>query len=150
MQNLFLTEDDVFYIKIFVAEDDEGIMYCDLDEKGVKFLLGDKNAEIIGYTVTFKKPSFGDMKELTDILLFKTDNENESFSYDTNPITAKIKTMAFLIRDWDFKDSSGEKILPTEENIMKLNPLIATSISIQLEDYLRAKDIEENIQEESE
>ena len=139
MQNLFLTEEDVFEIHIYVAEDEEGTLYCDLNIEGVNFLLGDRDGQIKGYTVKFKKPSFGDMMALTDMLFITRDVGDGNTGFDVNPIAAKIKTMSFLIRDWSFTNSDGKKIPPTEENILNLNPLIATSISVQLEDYLRVK-----------
>ena len=148
MQNLFLTEEDVFEIKIFVAEDEEGTLYCDLDAEGVKFLLGERESDIAEYTVKFKKPSFGDMMALTDMLFVARDMGDGNMSFDINPIAAKIKTISFLIRDWDFTDDKGNTIPPTEENILNLNPLIATSISVQLEDYLRARSEEENQEKE--
>jgi len=143
MQSLFLTEEDVFEIKLFIAEDEEGMLYCDLDRSGVEFLLNGKEAEIEEHAVKFKKPSFGDMMALTDMLFIARDIGDGNMSFDVNPIAAKIKTISFLIRDWDFKDSNGNKIEPTEQNILNLNPLIATSISVQLEDYLRERKAEQ-------
>ena len=40
-------------------------------------------------------------------------------------------------------DINGNKIPPNEENIKKLNPTIATAISLQLEDYISPNE-EEN------
>lgn len=136
MQNLFITEDDVFEVKIFVAEDDEGMIYCDLNKEGVELLIQGKEYGINEYSITFKKPSFGDMIELTKILLSARMFNSDVTDYDVNPIESKLKTMSCLIKDWNFTDGNGGNIPATEENIRKLNPTIATAISLQLEDYL--------------
>ncbi len=143
MQNLFLTEEDVFEIKIFVAEDADSGVCCDLDKEGVKFLLNGFESDIEEYTIVFKKPSFGDLIALTDVLLYSNGISIASAGLDINPITAKLKMMSCLLRDWDFKDSKGNKIPPTEESLKKINPIIATSISLQLEDYLKDNKTEE-------
>jgi hypothetical protein len=148
MQSLFITDEDVFDIKIFVAEDEDGVAYCDLNREGVEFLLGDKELEIELYTVTFKKPSFGDMIQLTEILLSSRVYDADVVNYQVNPIDARLKTMSCLIKKWDFMDASGNMIEPTEENLKKLNPTVATAISLQLEDYLKVD--EEDIEEPTE
>ncbi|MHA1676157.1 MAG: hypothetical protein ACTSU6_03165 [Candidatus Njordarchaeales archaeon] len=140
MQSLFITEEDVFDIKIFVAEDKNGVIYCDLVKSGVEFLLGEKQLEIECYTITFKKPSFGDMIQLTEILLSSRVYDSEVINYQVNPIDARLKTMSCLIKKWDFMDGSGNTIEPTEENLRKLNPTVATAISLQLEDYLKVEE----------
>lgn len=144
MRNLFLTEEDIFEIKIFVAEDEQSNICCDLDREGVEFLLNGLKTDIEEYTVVFKQPSFGDMVKLTDVILYPRGINIESAGLDVNPIMARLQTMSCLLRDWDFTDADGEKIPPTEESLMKMNPIIAISISLQLEDYLK-----ENQQEES-
>jgi len=138
MQNLFLTEDDVFEVKIFVAEDADGVIYCDLNEDGVKSLLGKREVQIENYTTTFKKPSFGDMIELTNLLLSPRGFDTDVTGYEVNPVAARLKTMSCLLKKWDFVDSNGVGIAPTEENIMKLNPTVATAISLQMEDYINS------------
>lgn len=142
MQSLFITEEDIFDIKVFVAEDEKGIVYCDLARGGVEFLLGENKSKIECYTVTFKKPSFGDMIQLTEILLSSRVYDSEVINYQVNPIDARLKTMSCLIKKWDFMDGSGNMIEPTEENLRKLNPTVATAISLQLEDYLKVDEDE--------
>jgi hypothetical protein len=140
MQNLFITEEDVLEVKICVAEND-GVLYCDIDEKGVKFLLDGIEAEVEEYTTIFRKPSFGDLLELTDILL--APREESKFSYDANPLAVRLKMMGFLIKDWTFTNEDGSKIPATEESIKNLNPLIAAAIGIQLDSLLNSKEEED-------
>jgi len=139
MQNLFITEEDVLEVKICVAEND-GTLYCDIDEKGVKFLLDGIEADIQEYTTIFRKPSFGDLLELTDILLSPRDMGDGQLNYEANPIAVRLKMMGFLIKDWSFTKEDGSKIPATEENIKNLNPLIAAAIGIQLDSLLNAQE----------
>lgn len=141
MKNLFITEDDIFEVKIYVAEDEEGLIYCDITEEGVNILLEDKDLSIEEYKVVFRKPSFGDLKTLTDILTAPRETEM-GITYDMNPIATRIQTISFFIKDWNLVDSKGEKVPTTEENIMKLNPIIAAAIGIQLDFNLSSKEVD--------
>lgn len=144
MQNLFITEEDVFEVKIYVAEDETGLLYCDINKKGVEDLLEKIEAEVNEYVITFKKPSFGDLSRLTDILMSPRKSGDDYLSYDTNPIAVKAKTISYLIRDWNLLDGEGMKIPFTEENILNLNPIIAAAIGIQLDSYLETSEKDRN------
>ncbi|MCK5763472.1 MAG: hypothetical protein KAH05_05075, partial [Clostridiales bacterium] len=112
MQNLFITDEDVFEAQLFVAEDSDGLVYCDITKAGVKFLLEDKDLEIEHYVVTFKKPSFGDIVKLTEIFLSPISVDATAIDYQVNPIDARLKTMSCLIKKWNFLDNSGNTIRP--------------------------------------
>lgn len=144
MTNLFLTEEDVFEVKLFVAEGEKGNICCDLNAAGVKFLLGKDDIEVEEYTVVFREPSFGDIVKLTNILLHSVTDD----SGGVNPIEVRLKTMGFLIKDWDLTDNSGNKIKPTEDNLRKLNPTIATAISLQVDDHLNTNSSAKEVVEE--
>jgi len=150
MQNLFITEEDVFEVKICVAQDENGLVYCDIDEEGVKFLLDGIEADIEEYTTVFRKPSFGDLMKLTDIFLAPRKADEDKLSYDINPLAIRLKTISFLIKDWSFTDKDGVKIPTTEENIKKLNPVIATAIGIQLDSSLSDAETENTEEDKSE
>ena len=132
MQSLFLTEKDVFEVKIFVAVDNKGTIYCDKNKDGVKFLLGGRNVEIEKYSIFFKKPSFGDFIALTDLVTQNTDN----LTGDINPLITKLKAMSYLLNDWNFLDKDNEKIPPTEDSFSRMDPIIAVAIGIQFDEFL--------------
>ena len=134
MQSLFLTEDDTFEVKIFVAEDEEKTIYCDKNIDAVKLLMGERELEIEEYSILFKKPSFGDLIALTDLVMKVSDK----ITGNVNPLTIKLKTMSHLLRDWSFVDKNGTKIPAKEENMMKLNPIIAVNIGMQFDEALEA------------
>jgi len=140
MQNLFLTENDTFEIKLFIAEDEKGGIYCDIEEEGVKVLMGDKDFSIEEYKFVFKKPSFGDLSQLTDLLTSPRKVGEEYIGYESNPIAIKVKTISYLIRDWSLCDDKGNKVPINEDNISKLNPIIASAIGIQLDSYFSTTD----------
>lgn len=138
MQNLFLTEEDVFEVIIFVAVDDKKTVYCDKTEEAVKFLLGDRDVEIQSYSITFKKPSFGDLIALTDIVIKNTNK----LTGDVNPLDTKLKAMNYLLNDWSFVDGNNNKIPPTEESFMRIDPIIAVSIGLQFDEALGGDETE--------
>jgi len=143
MQNIFITEEDVFEIIIFVAVDDNGTVYCDKTEEAVKFLLGEREVEIQSYSITFKQPSFGDIITLTDIVV-----ENASQS-TVNPLSAKLKAMSFLLKDWSFVDKDGIKMPTTEASFRNFSPIIAASISLQFDEALDKSGEKKNDPEET-
>ena len=131
MQNLFIEDDDVIEIKFSVATDKDGTIFCDLDKGRLVSGLKEINAEMADfeikeYTVIFKKPSFGDSMGLYESV-FTTDGQNVSF----NPIAARFRKIILLIKKWDL---SGEMKKPTEKEVQKLHPVIATVIGNKLDD----------------
>ena len=126
MQNLFIKENDEFVVSISVATDEKGTVYCDLNKEGLKAILNeDKEYEIKDYKATFKKPSFGDTIGLHNSV-FTTDGVSVGF----NPVMARFKKISLLIKSWNL---TGEEKKPTEEEILKLQPIIANLIGIQID-----------------
>lgn len=131
MQNLFVDSNEEFVVKFTVATDKHGTIFCDLNEDMITKGLEDIKAkpedfEIKNYSATFRKPSFGDTTELYDSVFTTVDGASVNF----NPITARLRKIIFLIKEWDL---TGEKTKPTAEEIEKLHPVIANAIGIQLD-----------------
>jgi len=139
MQNLFLTEDDTFEVNIYVAIDENKVIYCDKKREGVNFLIGDKELEIQKYSIVFKKPSFGDIVSITDTIMKNSNSETGQ----ANPLSVKLNTMSFLLRDWDFTNNTNVKMPAIRENLEKLDPIIVACIGIQVDDFLVKDDSEE-------
>lgn len=131
MQNLFIKEDDVIEIKFSVATDEKGSIFCDLSNddlvKGLEAIKAEiSEYEIKDYVVNFKKPSFGDTTGLYDSVFTTVDGQNVSF----NPVSARFRKITLLIKEWNL---SGEFTKPTESEIRKLHPIIASVIGSQLD-----------------
>ncbi len=124
MQNLFVGENEEFEILFSVATNKEGDIFCDIEEKSLIESLKEykKNVEeytIGNYKTVFKKPSFGDLK---DIYIEIKDPDNE--------IETKYNKIAKLIKTWNLRGVENEE--PDENDVRKLHPLIASCIDIQL------------------
>ena len=128
MQNLFIKDDEEFKVVFWVATDKEdGTIYCDVTEELLKEIVRtDKEYEYSSYAVVFKRPSFGDTIELYDKIISVDMDSTVQF----NPLLARYKKISLLIKSWDLKDSEGNDIKPTEENISKLHPIISSAIGI--------------------
>lgn len=131
MQNLFVDENDEFVIRFSVATDKIGTIFCDLNreilEKGLEAIEAKpEDFEIKDYSATFKKPSFGDISNLSETMFITKDGDSIGF----NPIVARYNKIVVLIKSWDL---TGEKIKPTEADIKKLHPVIANAMGIQIE-----------------
>jgi hypothetical protein len=127
MSNLFIKEDDIFTVEIFVANDEKnGTIFCDIDEVLLKEILGNEKEKYSfkKYEVKFKKPSFGDTIELYDSIFSTQDGKNIGF----NPIAIRYRKILLLIDSWTLTSSK-----PTEEDIKSLNPIIANVLGIQLD-----------------
>ncbi len=124
MQNLFVNENEEFEILFSVATNKDGDIFCDIEEKSLIESLKEykKNLEeytIGNYKTVFKKPSFGDIKNIY-IEIKDPDNEVET----------KYNKIAKLIKTWNLRGVENEE--PKNEDIRKLHPLIASCIDIQL------------------
>lgn len=131
MQNLFVEENEIIEIKFTVATNDSvGAIFCGSDREKLISDLKDIKAkledyEIEDYIANFKKPNFGMATALYDSV-FKVEGQGVSF----NPITARYRKIILLIKDWNL---TGEFKKPTEDEIKKLNPMIASEIGIKLD-----------------
>jgi len=131
MQNLFISPDDEFIVKISVAIDKVGTIFCDLGRKSLTDYLESVDRSVDDFTIedysaTFKKPSFGDSVELYDSIFSLTNGVDVNF----NPIMVRYNKIAALIKSWDLQETEGK---PSEDDIRKLHPTIATVIGIQVD-----------------
>jgi len=131
MQNLFVDKEDTFKVNFSVATDKMGTMFCDLNAEALKAGLEVISAkiedwEIKDYYAVFKRPSFGDTMPLYDSVFTTSDGTSVNF----NPIVARFRKIAILIRKWNL---TGEDVKPSEAEIENLHPVIANAIGIQLD-----------------
>ena len=124
MQNLFVGENEEFEILFSVATNKDGDIFCDIEEKSLIESLKEYKKNVDEYTIgnyktVFKKPSFGDLK---DIYIEIKDPDNE--------VETKYNKIAKLIKTWNLRGVENEEI--KEEDVRKLHPLIASCIDIQL------------------
>lgn len=132
MQNLFVSPDDEFSIKFSVAVDKDATIFCDLERKLLISSLEAMGRDIKDFTIedynaTFKKPSFGDSRELY--------SENFSLSdsgVQFNPVIARFNKIVALIKSWNLK---GNDEKPSEEEIRQLHPVIANVIGICIDTF---------------
>lgn len=132
MQSLFVNENDEFTVKISVATDNRGAIFCDINEESLRESMAGlsqwENAIVEQYEAVFKKPSFGDTMGLYDSIF----SVNGAASVNFNPVMARYKKIALLIKQWNLTaDKSFEK--PTEDKVRKLHPVIANAIGIQVD-----------------
>jgi len=125
MQNLFVNEDDDFIIRFTVATDEKGNIFCDTNRDSLIESFGEevKGLEIKDYEAVFRKPSFGDSVELYEEIFSVNSSEGINF----NPVLARCNKIVALIKNWNLQ---GEKNKPTEEDIKKLHPTIATIVGV--------------------
>jgi hypothetical protein len=132
MQNLFIKPEDEFRVRLSVAVDKNGAIYCDINQdflkKSLEGITVFENCVVKDYEVVFRKPSFKDTVDLYD-QIFSVDN---SASLKFNPILARYRKISLLIKLWNLtEDGSFKK--PTNDDIASLHPIVANSLSIQLD-----------------
>lgn len=129
MVNLFVSENDVIEIVIYVGEDKKGRIFVDTEEDGVKQILGEDQVQTVEkFTFTFKKPSFEDAVNLVKDI-FYSDGARINF----NPLEARLMKISKLLKTWDLKDREGKNIPATEQSIKKLSPVIANAVGVILD-----------------
>jgi hypothetical protein len=127
MQDLFVKESDEFVVKIVVATDKQGTIFCDLNKESLIESFGNmiKDMEIKEYEASFKRPSFGDSVGLYGSIFKVTDND-----VNFNPVQARFNKISALIKKWNLK---GQDEKPTTEDIRSLHPTIATAFGIVID-----------------
>jgi hypothetical protein len=131
MQNLFVKPEDELKIRLSVLVDQNGAIYCDINQdflkKSLEGVVAFENCTVSDYEVVFRKPSFGDTVKLYDEI-FSVDN---SASLRFNPLLALYKKISLLIKSWTItEDGSSKK--PTDAEIAALHPIVANSIGVSL------------------
>ena len=130
MQNLFIEENEEFTVTFTVATNDKGHMYCEVNKELLDMLIeGMGEFEINSYSATCRRPSFADAIGIYQSIF----SVNATTGVEYNPVEAKYRKMVALLKDWNLTDGEGEKVDLTEQAIMKLNPLVANVIAVQIE-----------------
>lgn len=131
-KELFVKKEDEFTVNLAVGVDENGSIFCDLGAESLRQSLeGITNVEtcdIQEYQAVFKKPSFGDSMHLYDEVF----SVAESNIIAMNPILARYKKIALLIKKWNLTES-GQFLKPTDEDIRSLHPVIANAIGVQID-----------------
>jgi len=131
MSNLFVNEEDVFEINIFVATLNKE-MYCENTEENLKLLLGKdyEKYNIEEYKMLFKMPAFKQVREIYSSV--KVNLQSPESGIDFNIMDYKDKKFKSLIEKWNLNDNKEMK-KPSEKQIDKLNPKVFNVISEQLD-----------------
>lgn len=131
MISIFIDENDEIAIDFFIGKDKDGKIYVGDIEEDVKLnvngnlKIGDN--EIEKHFAVFKRPSFGDVVDITN-KIFGTEDGQFAF----NAMSDKLNKVSKLIKRWSFKDKDGNDIKPDEKQIRALSPKIADYISEKL------------------
>jgi hypothetical protein len=135
MPNLFVTEEDVIVVKFAIAEttDERGFVVGEnfeaIENQFGNVLKGNGHED---YSVTFRRPSFGDSVKISDDIYSISDDHGLEF----NPQSFRYARMGALLKSWDLKDMQGNDVPATKENMEKLDLTIADTILVQLESVL--------------
>jgi len=126
MINLLIEPNDEFVVEFAVAKDKNGRIYSDTNLVDLKEMLSTVGieCEIEEHSATFKKPNFKDVVDMAEAFYGSTGGR-----ISINLIQDKYKKVTKLIKSWTFKDLSGNEIKPTQENINKLEPIVAQVIA---------------------
>ena len=126
----------------------------------IKFWIGIHNGQLVGaiddegkienvtydeYGAIFREPNYKDITDLSDGAL--AINQDGNYMLSVNQI--RLKRVVRLLKSWNLKDGNGKVVPVSEENIEKLNPVVAYTLSYALENALgifdKTADIVESI-----
>tara|TARA_B100000614_G_scaffold262909_1_gene300824 strand:+ start:300275 stop:300712 length:438 start_codon:yes stop_codon:yes gene_type:complete len=113
----------------------------------VKFWIGvhdgqlvgaiDKSSKIEGveydeYAASFREPNYRDIADLSDgAVAINTDG---NYALSVNQV--RLKRVVRLLKSWNLKDDNNKAVPVNEQNIEKLNPVVAFTLSAALENAL--------------
>ena len=132
MIDLFVDNNAEIVVRVYVAKDKmENVVAADTRAA----LMADNpiftnSTEVEEYKFVFKQPSFKDSVDLSgDAFNYSIADGDVGF----NIMAMRYAKMSKLIKSWDLKDSGGNAVPANEENVSKLNPVIASVVSAQLD-----------------
>ena len=133
MSGIFVNPDDEIIVRIVVARNKHGAIFTENSMSLLKETYQEDEIDestIEEFEAVFRQPSFKDAVELSTEFSLSTTNEA---SVDFNPVDARFRKMSKLLKSWTFKEEDGTAVPPTEENVAKLHPTIATVIGNTLD-----------------
>jgi len=130
MKNLFVNNEDEIKVHLFVGSTKSGILMADTDLSILKDTVNFDEESVEEYDIIFRMPTFKDSVDLTADM-FNYSGQDQGL--DFNPLAVRYGKIVKLIKSWTFKNSDGEVLPCTEENISHLNPAIANAIGLALD-----------------
>jgi hypothetical protein len=124
--NLFVNADDRIKFSLFVTVDCGKLLVTDAPAT---------EANLVGYTeltFEFRKPSY---KDTVAIMRGNLTTDGSKVAFD--PATMRYERMVVLIKDWSLCAPAGDKVQPSQENIDRLDPVLADAIASKLEAMLQ-------------
>lgn len=127
---LFVDKNAEIIVNLYVYENENGKLISwtknNLENKPENIL------EFQSFTICFRLPNYKDTVELVDSgIQFAFDG-----SMKISSGASSFGRFAKLLKSWDFKNEKGEDIPAIAENVALLDPAIAKSIVVDLEDQL--------------
>lgn len=131
MSNLFINENDVFEVTIFVATMGKEI-YCENTKEELKILLGKdyEKYDIEEYKIIFKMPALKQIREIYSSINVNLQAPENGVNF--NIMDYKEKKFKSLIKEWNLNENKEMKT-PLNSEIEQLNPKIFNIISQRLE-----------------
>ena len=136
MDGIFINDDDVFVIKVYIAKNTrDNSFIADLNKTKMIETYGtdieiDKIEE---HELVFKQAGFGDKTDILSKTTRVTSSSEGNISLSLDVVTARYSAMGQLLKSWTFKDKEGNPIPTTEENLRKLNPFIGAVIAMEFD-----------------
>lgn len=133
MNSLFIKRDEIIEVKIYTSKIKDGSQMVVANKREILEKNDQVNPEtIIEDIVKFRKPSYGD-----DVsILSRNVNMDGAGDVKFNPASVRYSRFITLLKDWTFKDESGNKVEPTAENVNAMHPELANFIIDGLEEKL--------------
>jgi hypothetical protein len=133
MSGIFVNPEDEIKVRIVVATNKHGAIFAESDEDMLKEMYPIEDLDMTSlqtFEAVFRQPSFKDSVELSTEFSVNAAGDT---SVDFNPVDARYRKMSKLLKTWTFKDDAGGAVPPTEENVAKLHPIVASVIATALD-----------------
>jgi len=131
MEGLFINPEDEVSVEVFVSHDNTGNLLTHYTREALVEEHDVDPALVEMHTFVFRRPSFKDAVNAVGDMATK-----DGISLSFNPLAIRFARIKSLLKDWSLKDGEGNKVPVTEQNIEKLNPVLADMVGTRLDDMI--------------
>lgn len=116
------------YVEVTLKNGDSGVFIIRNEEQEKKY-----KDRIKEFTTMWKRPNF---KETLDVLREASITDPYTGDRDIDQLLHRSLTIERFLKKWDMMDDKGEKVECTPENVLRLDPAVASALLETFNSYI--------------
>ena len=129
MKSLFVSKEETVTVDVYsFINEEKGEMYISENKDVLLKKSSATEEQIVKNSVVFRVPTYGDNKAI-----YEDSVRIENGEVHMDPFKLRHNKFVLLVKDWDFKDETGEPLSVSVDNVNNMSPALADLILDELE-----------------